>query len=210
MKLYTARFAPNPTKVELYLALRGPFPKGTELDRVTVNLRDGEQKSPEHLARNPFGTVPVLELDDGTFLTESLAIIDFLEAEFPEGALCRLEHTDRARAREIERIVDLRFSVPLFEYVHATRSPLGLPPDEQRAQILIAELEQPQDHLENLLSDNRRFLTGPHPAVADCTLAAALNFARVSGHSLLGSRENLVKWQERFLALEPVREVIGP
>ena len=69
-------------RVRIALAL-----KGVEVENVAVNLRDGDQRSVEHLSRNPQGFVPVLELEDGTELTQSLAILDYLDATFHEPAL---------------------------------------------------------------------------------------------------------------------------
>lgn len=210
MKLYTAPFAPNPTKVELYLALREANGSAIEVDRIIVNLLKGEQRSAEHLARNPFGTIPVLELEDGAFLTESLVIIDYLEAQFPEGALLPVDPAERAQAREIERIVDVRLGIPTLAYVHARNSPLGLPPDEARARELLTLLEAPVDYLEDLLSDDREFLTGAQPSVADCTLAAIVNFASVTGDDLFGSRTNLICWKNRFLSQDAVCKALFP
>ena len=80
MKLYYFPVAPNPTRVRIYLA-----EKGTEVEQVLVDLRKGEQSSrSEHLERNPFGNLPVLELDDGRFLTESLAIMELFEELYPD------------------------------------------------------------------------------------------------------------------------------
>ena len=78
MKLYDFPFAPNPRKLRVYLA-----EKGIEIPRVTVNLTKGEQVAPEFTAKNPMGGLPVLELDDGTCLRESLAIIEYLEELHP-------------------------------------------------------------------------------------------------------------------------------
>jgi len=75
MLLYVFPIAPNPTRVRLYLAEKQAAGARIELEQVNVNLREGQQRSPEHLARNPFGRLPVLELADGTHLTESLTII---------------------------------------------------------------------------------------------------------------------------------------
>ena len=69
-------------RVRIALAL-----KGVEVNHVAVNLRDGSQKQPEHRARNPQGFVPVLELEDGTQLTQSIAIIDYLDRVYPKPTL---------------------------------------------------------------------------------------------------------------------------
>ena len=69
MKLYYFPIAPNPTKVLVYLA-----EKGIELEMVRVDLTRGEQRTPEHRARNPSGALPELELEDGSFHAVPLAI----------------------------------------------------------------------------------------------------------------------------------------
>ena len=86
MKLYTVPLAPNPMRVTLYLAERAALGMEIQLENVIVNTLKGQHREPEHLARNPFGTLPVLELDSGEYLTESLSIIDYLESAFPERA----------------------------------------------------------------------------------------------------------------------------
>jgi glutathione S-transferase len=80
LKLYTVPLAPNPMRVTLYLAERAAFGTDIPIEAVVVNTVKGRHREPEHLARNPFGTLPVLELDSGTFITESLSIIDYFEA----------------------------------------------------------------------------------------------------------------------------------
>ncbi len=89
MKLYDVTQAPNPRRVRIYLA-----EKGIEVPLVQVDMRAGEHKSPEFLARNPSGKVPVLELDDGTCIGESIAICRYFEALQPEPALVR-QHAGR-------------------------------------------------------------------------------------------------------------------
>ncbi|MGE0824007.1 MAG: glutathione S-transferase N-terminal domain-containing protein [Candidatus Binatia bacterium] len=84
MKLYVFQIAPNPTKVRLYLAEKAVAGAVIDLPQVSVNLVKGEQKKPELVALNPLGRLPVLELDDGSALTESLAIIEYLEECYPE------------------------------------------------------------------------------------------------------------------------------
>ncbi len=69
-------------RVRIALAL-----KGVEGEHLAVNLREGEQGKRAHLSRNPQGFVPVLELEDGTRLTQSLAIMDYLDATFREPSL---------------------------------------------------------------------------------------------------------------------------
>lgn len=90
MKLYTFPPAPNPTKLRVYLA-----EKGIEIPTESVNLVRGEQNRPEFRTVNPLGAVPVLELDDGTRLCESLAIVEYLEELHPEPAMIGRDAHDR-------------------------------------------------------------------------------------------------------------------
>ena len=82
MKLYGYWRSSASYRVRIALAL-----KGVEVDHIAVNLREGVQKGGAHMSRNPQGYVPVLELEDGTQLTQSLAIMDYLDATFREPAL---------------------------------------------------------------------------------------------------------------------------
>ena len=91
MKLYSNRFAPSPRRVRMFAA-----EKGIALDIVEVDIASGENRSDEFLARNPRGELPLLELDDGTILTESLAICRLLEALHPEPNLWGRTNAERA------------------------------------------------------------------------------------------------------------------
>lgn len=79
MKLYDSTGAPNPRRVRVFLA-----EKGIEVPLVQVDMRKGEHKTPEFLEKHPSGKIPVLELDDGTCIGESVAICRYFEAVQPE------------------------------------------------------------------------------------------------------------------------------
>ena len=79
MKLYSFPEAPNPRRVLIFAA-----EKNLQLDVVNVDLRAGDTKRPEFLQKNPSGKIPVLELDDGTCIAESIAICRYIEALAPE------------------------------------------------------------------------------------------------------------------------------
>ena len=198
MKLYKVALAPNPTKVMLYIAERAGMGAEMGIEQVTVNTVKGEHRQADHLTRNPFGTVPALELDDGSFIKESLAIIQYLEDRFPEGAMIRGSAEEKAHARDIERIIDLRLASPMGGYAHATNSPLGYPPDPERAGTLKASMQTPLNHLEALLADDRPLLTGANVSIADCTLQASLQFIRFVEDDVFGDRPLLRAWDESY------------
>ena len=198
MKLYMVPLAPNPTKVMLYIAERAEAGTDMGIEQIVVNTLKGRHREPEHLARNPFGTLPVLELDDGSHLIESLVIMEYLDELFPDGALLAGDPLARARARELERIVELRVFSPIGAYVHAKKSPVGLPPDPARAQELEERMQQPLDYLDTLLADGRPLLLGEQVSPADCTLQAAFQFMRFIEVDLIGDRAALRTWDERY------------
>ena len=192
MKLYYFPIAPNPTKVRIYLA-----EKGIEIEQVLVSLVKGEQKSREHLARNPFGNLPVLELDDGTHLTESLAIIEFFEELYPDPPMIGTNPFERARVRRLERIADLGVLIPVARIIHATRSPLGLPPVPEIAAAARRGLPKALEVLDAALGD-QPFLAGERPTIADCTLFAAFGFARFGEVEIDPADRNLARWSADF------------
>lgn len=198
MKLYMVPLAPNPTKVMLYIAEREAAGAALGIEQVVVNTLKGRHREPAHLARNPFGTLPVLELDDGSHLIESLTIIEYLEEQFPDGALMGASPLARARNRDLERTVELRLANPIGQWVHATRSPLGLPPDPAQASALLERMQPALDFLESLLRDGRPLLGGQAVSIADCTLQAALQFSRFAQADVLGERPGLRAWDARY------------
>jgi glutathione S-transferase len=200
--------APNPTKVRLYIAEKEAGGATLGVDESLVNLPSGEQNSPEHLARNPLGKLPTLELDDGSYVVESLAIIEFLEELHPEPAMIGRDPRERARVRELERICDLGVLLSIGRWVHATRSPLGLPPSPEIAENAREALKRPLQLLDRCLADGRTFVAGSQPTVADCTLAAALQFGRFGEFALDPSLENLHAWDRRYRERPAIKTVL--
>ena len=198
MKLYMVPAAPNPTKVMLYIAEKTVA--GTEMDveQVLVNTLKNEQKNADHLARNPFGSLPVLEVADHDYIVESLAIIEYLEERFPQPAMWGNGTRERIRARELERIADLRVLLQVGRYVHAAKSPIGLPPNPEAAMQAKQALPVAFQYFENVLADGRALLLGARVSVADCTLQAALQFMRFAKFDLIADYPHLRRWDAAY------------
>lgn len=193
MKLYDFHYAPNPRKLRVYLA-----EKGISIPLAPVNLMQGEQSAPGFLAKNPMGGLPVLELDDGTCLRESLAIIEYLEELHPEPAMIGATPLERAQVRAIERTADLGLIGGVARVFHATLAVLpGRQPNPEMAAIGRRDLERPASYLASLLGDGRAFLAGDRVTIADCTAFAAMEFAR-TGDLAIEWPAPLAGWFDRF------------
>lgn len=185
MKLYldTGR-APNPRKVRIYLA-----EKGLELPVKLVDLRAGEQRSPEFLKMNPFAGVPILELDDGTIIPESLAIIEYLEEIYPEPPLIGADPVTRALVRAWERRCEIGVYLPASRLVHSKGEVT-----EHARQTLVARLALINDGLQN-----REWVAG-HFSIADITLLIGLDTASHGQFTLDPSWTNLSRWYKAMKA----------
>jgi glutathione S-transferase len=189
MKLYSFPVAPNPTRLAIYLG-----EKGIVLETEMVNLRAGQQRSEAHLARHPLGKLPVLELDDGSFLTESTSIIEYLEELHPEPSMIGTTPLERARVRELDRIADIGVLIAFAKTVHATNSPLGLPANPQAATAYMADVPRVLEILDQRLADHT-FLGGDRPCIADCTLRAGYGFAEFGKIEIPSGYTQIDRWR---------------
>ena len=208
MKLYMVPAAPNPTKVMLYIAEREALGCALSIEQVVVNTLKGRHREPEHLARNPFGTLPVLELNDGRFLLESLSIIRYLETVQADTALVQGDPAVQALAYDLERTVELRFANHVGRYVHATNSPLGLPAHPELATELRSAMTQALEYLQTLLADGRDWLGGERVSIADITLQSALQFARFAKVDVIDGYESVQQWDERYRERPAAQQVL--
>ena len=208
MKLYMFQVAPNPTRVRLYIAEKQEAGTLIPVEEVSLNLPKGEHRTPEHRARDPFGKLPVLERDDGSFLTESLAIIEYLEELYPRPSFFGDSPEERAQSRRLERICELSVVSPITQIVHATKSPLGLPPSPAVAERAQGILSQGLGVVDDVLADGRPHVAGDRLTHADCTLQAGFQFARFCGLDVLAGYKNAQRWDEAYRGRPAAKSVL--
>jgi len=202
MKLYTYSIAPNPRRVHVYLA-----EKGIELTLETVDIATAANRSPEFLKKNPLGGLPVLELDDGSHLTESLAIIEYFEELHPEKPMIGRTPLERARTREVERIAEIGVLSQVGTIFQNT-SPLfagRVKQSADAAQNARARLANSLTVLDHKIGD-KPFVMGGEPTIADCTLFAALRFGEFAGAPLDPGFRNVARWQAAFAQRPSARD----
>jgi glutathione S-transferase len=194
MKLHQSRQGINPRRVIIYLA-----EKGIDVLRIEVNTIAREQKRPAFLAMNPAGKIPVLELDDGRTLSESAAIVEYLEEIHPQPPMIGTDPVRRAKVRALERIsADLiaRSQIWLMHCCSYFAGRVDQKPDIAAAmKPLVDEL---LSELEAHIGD-APFLAGEHVTIADCTLFAFFQACRVGlGVPVGADQPRLDAWYARF------------
>ena len=189
MKLYESP-SPNARRVHIFMA-----EKGIECERIAVDIRAAENLSAEYLAKNPGGRVPMLELEDGTFIGESVAICRYLESLQPESPLFGESGIEAAKVEMWQRRAELNF---LLEVAGAFRNITGFFKDRETCvaewgQVCAERAPKMLSMFDEQLSQTA-YLAGDTFSVADITLAVALDFARMVKVVALPELPNIERW----------------
>jgi glutathione S-transferase len=181
MHLYTQDASPNGQRVNVFMR-----EKGIDIPKTQIDLRGAENLSEEFIARNPFGRVPTLELDDGTYLSESQAICVLLEGLHPEPNLFGQSTQEKAVIEMWSRRVELNFMMPVAQ---CFRNSTGFFKDREKCSAEWGEIsgEIARDaavRFDTHLTDNQ-YLAGDRYSIADMNFAIALGFANNVGQDYL-------------------------
>ena len=197
MKLYQS-IGPNPRVVLMFLE-----EKGASIDRAFVDIMKGENRQPDFVAKNPFGQVPLLEMDDGGYLSESTAICGYIEEKFPEPALIGSTAEERAVTNMLVRRLDYDVVAPMTT---AFRGSEGLPMFQNRMRCL----PEAADGLKACARDGlaafdaqlvgKTWLAGDRFTLADILLYCLTEFGKMVGQPLPEGLANLAAWSERVAA----------
>ena len=191
MKLYGLKQAPNPRRVKIFLA-----EKKVSIPIEELDIEDKQHKTPEFLAKNPLGQLPVLELDDGTILCESIAICRYFEEMVPEPPLFGRSMLERAQVEMWNRSMELELFLPMVDvFVHThpfwvgKRHQIPAWGEAQRA-VLIERMRWLDGELEG-----RRYIGVDRYNMADITAQVALLTARaVARLPIPEDHKNLTRW----------------
>jgi glutathione S-transferase len=193
MKLYDGGRAPNPRRVRIFLA-----EKGINIPTEQVDLGKLEQRSDAFTAINPMQRVPALILDDGTVITESIAICRYFEALHPEPPLFGRGALESALVEMWNRRAELHFFAPvsaIFQHLHPV---MKIMVDPQVAAWGEANKPRVFNFL-NLLDGelkNRPYVAGKDYTVADITALVAVDFMKVSKLAVPDNLTNVKRWYE--------------
>jgi glutathione S-transferase len=172
MHIIEAKGTPNGRRVRVFLA-----EKGIEVPAVNIDLRAGENLGAEYRAKNPFGRVPTLELDDGTCIAESVAICRYFEALKPEPCLFGSDARTAAVIEMWNRRAELNVLMPGAQ---AFRNLTGFFKDRERVSAEWGEISEAATADAIGLFDahlaNHAFLAGDTFSIADITFGVSLDF----------------------------------
>ena len=191
MKLYGLKNAPNPRRVKIFLA-----EKRVTLPIEELDIETREHKTPAFLAKNSLGQLPVLELDDGTTLTESVAICRYFEEMAPEPPLFGRSTIERAQVEMWNRRMEIELLLPTIDvFVHTHpfwKGKREQMPDWGARQK--AHLVERMRWLDGELED-RPFIGIDRYNIADITAQVALLTARgVCALPIPEDHKNLARW----------------
>ena len=190
MKIYEAQVAPNPRRVRIFLA-----EKGIKVPYEQIDIVNAVNRGPEFRKINPLAGVPVLELDDGTHIAESVAICRYFEETQPEPPLFGVGAKERAIVEMWQRRIEFALFIPVadsFRQRHEFfKGRIRQVPEYAEAQRQNAE--EALAWLDTELA-NRRFIAGDQYSIADITAMVGIDFGRVSKIAIKPEQKNLARW----------------
>ena len=176
MKLYVSPRAPNPRRVQMFIAEKGI----AGIAEVVVEIGKDEHRSSNYRAKSPLAKVPVLELDDGRYLGETRAICSYLEGRYPEPKLMGESFEDRAFIEMTDRRMELYLFGTIancIRHTHPGLAPLEQPQFRDFGHSQGQKVREVARWLDGELA-RQPFVAGERFTIADITAFCAIEFAR--------------------------------
>ena len=192
MKIYETKTAPNARRVRMFLA-----EKNIDIEYVQVDLKSGENLSKEYRSKNPLAKVPMLELDNGTIISESVAICRYFEVNHPTPRLMGQSALEQANIEMWQRRAELAFLFPVamtFQHCSGYFADRMTPRKEwgeDNVKLAYSFLKLLDAHL-----NSNTYLSGDSFSIADITMLTTLDFARVVDIRLNEKHANIQRWYD--------------
>ena len=197
MKLVNS-LGPNPRCVRMFMA-----EKGLSLETVELDILGGDNRKAPYTDKNPGGQMPSLELDDGSYLAETVAICEYLEDLHPSPALVGSTPEEKAQTRMWQRRVEMNITEHLY---NGYRYAEGLEMFKTRLHCLpeaaagLKEIVQERLAWLDGLMEGKSFIVGERFTVADIVLYSALDFGAGVGQTINPQLKNMTAWFDRVSA----------
>jgi glutathione S-transferase len=202
MKLYDSNRAPNPRRVRIFLA-----EKDISLPTEQVDMMKGEHKTSEYAAINPLQRMPALVLDDGTIITESIAICRYFEAQQPEPPMFGVGAKDIALVEMWNRRCEINLLLivaNVFRHLHPAMKELEVPQVAAWGEANRPRVAEFLEILDAQLAQNK-FVAGVRYTVADITAQVAVDFMKPSKLAVPDTLANLKRWHAEVTARPSAR-----
>jgi glutathione S-transferase len=202
MKLYDTRVAPNPRRVRIFLA-----EKGVSIPTVEVDLGKLEHKAPAYGAVNPLQRTPALELDDGTVITESIAICRYLEELHPEPPLFGTDALGRAKVEMWQRRIEfglLAAAANALRHLHPAMAQMEVPQVPAWGEANKPRVIEFLGVLDAQLA-GREFVCTDRFTVADITGLVGIDFMRPARIAVPEELANVRRWHAALSARPSAR-----
>lgn len=197
MKLFDGGKAPNPRRVRVFLA-----EKGIEVPLVPVDMGAMEHRKEPVTSRNPLQRLPILELDDGTILTESVAICRYFEELHPEPALFGRGALGKALVEMWQRRMELNLMATVaqaFRHIHPAMKEWEIPQIPEWGEANKPKAVEFLRILDRELA-GREFIAGDEYSIADITGMIAVDFMKPARIALPEDLVNVVRWHRAVSA----------
>ena len=208
MILYDVKTSPSPRRVRIFLA-----EKELEIEVVQVNTVEGEHLKADFLKLNPWATVPVLQLDDGTCISEAIACCRYLEENYPNPPLMGVNPSEKAIISMWEHRMEWDGFLPVAEFLRNSverfknRGLTGtlnfnqIPALAERGKKRIAHFH---DFLDRRLAESKFVATDKY-SIADITAQVSIDFAHRVGAPIPEDKKNILRWHSNVDSRESAK-----
>ena len=199
MKFYDCKTAPSPRRVRIFIA-----EKNIDIETIEIDLKNGEQLTPEFKKLNPNCTVPVLALADGNNLTSTAGIRRYLEAKFPDIPLMGRTPEEKGRIADVQWRIEMEGLMAMSEALRnstprmagrALTGPVNyeqIPALAERGKLRVQRF---LDGVESMIG-SQKYIAGDEFSVADIDLLVVVDFANWIKLGLSESAKNSKRWYE--------------
>lgn len=197
MKLFDGGKAPNPRRVRVFLA-----EKGIEVPLVPVDMGAMEHRKEPVTSRNPLQRLPILELDDGTIITESVAICRYFEELHPEPALFGRGALGKALVEMWQRRMELNLMAAVaqaFRHIHPAMKEWEVPQIAEWGEANKPKAVEFLGILDRELA-GREFIAGDEFSIADITGMIAVDFMKPARIAVPEDLANVIRWHRAVSA----------
>jgi glutathione S-transferase len=197
MKLYQSKRAPNPRRVRWFMAEKGI----EDIEIVEVDIFGGDHRTPDYIGMAGLPTVPALELDDGTGITESIAICRYLEHLYPEPNMFGTTPLETAVIEMWTRRAEMMVATPLMLTVRHSHPALAAIENQvpEIAETQRASAERGMKMLDQRLGQSE-FIAAYRTTMADIVAFTAIDFARMVKFRPADDLRHVARWMDAMRA----------